>query len=79
MHFDLPDQDQPGDREEALARDDLAELIARYIRRFPARHIPLRNRVSTFCLTEDEADRLVPAVDYFLGLYDWQRTKGVRA
>jgi hypothetical protein len=77
MHFDLPSQNQPGDREEALARDDFAEELARHISRYPARHIDLRSRVRTLsCVSEAELNRLVPAVDYFLGLYDWQRTKG---
>jgi hypothetical protein len=77
MHFDLPDHDQPGDRDEAVARDDFAEELARYINRYPARHIPLRQRVQTFadCVSDDELDRLVPAVDYFLGLYDRHRVK----
>ena len=76
-HFDLPDQDQPGDRAEADARDDFAEELARHINRYPARHIDLRSRVRTLsCVSEAELDRLVPAVDYFLGLYEWQRRKG---
>jgi hypothetical protein len=80
MHFDLPDQDQPGDRAEADARDDFAEALARYINRYPARHVPLYQRVRNIaCVSGDELDRLVPAVDYFLGLYDSQRAKGMRA
>jgi len=75
MRTDLPTQDQPGDREEADARDDFAEALARYIRRYPARHLDLRTRVRTLSglMSEAEIDRLVPEVDFFLGLADWQR------
>jgi hypothetical protein len=72
-HFDLPDQDQPGDREEADEREAFALELATHIRRHPARHIPLRTRVRTLaCVSDAELDRLVPEVDYFLGLHDWQ-------
>jgi hypothetical protein len=72
-HFDLPDQDQPGDREEADAREAFALELATHIRRHPARHIPLRTRVKTLsCVSDAELDRLVPDVDFFLGLAEWQ-------
>jgi hypothetical protein len=75
MHFDLPSQDQPGDSEEVDMREEWAIELARRIRRYPARHIPLRRRVQTLSglTSEAELDRLVPEVDYFLGLHDWQR------
>jgi hypothetical protein len=77
MHFDLPDQDQPGDREEALAREAFALELATHINRYPARHVPLYQRVRNLtCVSGDELDRLVPAVDYFLGLYDRQPRNG---
>jgi hypothetical protein len=72
-HFDLPDQDQPGDREEADEREAFALELATHIRRHPARHIPLRTRVKTLsCVSDAELDRLVPEVDFFLGLTEWQ-------
>ena len=72
MH--LPTQLQPGDREEADARDDFAEALARYITRYPARHIDLRTRVRNLShCSGAELDRLVPAVDYFLSLLEWKR------
>ena len=65
---------QPGDHEEADARDDFAEALARYISRYPARHVPLYQRVRNLaCVSGDELDRLVPAVDYFLSLLEWKR------
>ena len=74
MHTDLPTQDQPGDREEAIARDDFAEALARYIRRYPARHIDLHTRVRNLShCSGGELDRLVPAVDFFLGLLEEKR------
>lgn len=74
MAFDLPTQDQPGDREEALARDEFAEALARYITRYPAPHIPLNQRVRNLsCVSGEELGRLVPEVEYHLGLGDWRR------
>jgi hypothetical protein len=75
-HFDLPDQDQPGDREEIDEREAFALELATHIRRHPARHIPLRTRVEVLSgVTGAELDRLVPEVDYFLGLGEWQHSK----
>ena len=74
MHSDLPDQLQPGDREEADEREAFALELATHIRRHPARHIPLRTRVKTLsCVSDAELDRLVSDVDYFLGIYEWDR------
>ena len=71
---DLPTQDQPGDRKEADARDMFALELATYIRRYPAHHVPLHQRVRNLsCVSGEELGRLVPEVEYFLGLGDWQR------
>jgi hypothetical protein len=76
MHFDLPPQDQPGDREEADAREAFALELATHIRRYPARHIDLRTRVRNLShCSGAELDRLVCDVDFFLGLGEWQHTK----
>jgi len=74
MIHDLPTQDQPGDIDEEIARNDFAVALARYISRYPAPRIPLRVRVQNLsCVSDDELERLVPEVEYVLALGDWQR------
>ncbi len=65
---DLATQDQPSD-----SADEFAEALARYIRRYPSRHIPLHTRVSNLsCVADDELERLLPMVEYFLVLEELQ-------
>jgi hypothetical protein len=67
--YDLPDPET--DQREAHALE-----LATHIRRHPARHISLRERVRNLSRVSDaELDRLVPEVDFFLGLGEWQDTK----
>jgi hypothetical protein len=80
MHLDLPSQDQPGDREEADMREAFAEALARYISRHYSPHISLRERVRNLsCVSDDELERLVPAVEHFLGLAEGKLRKGQAA
>jgi hypothetical protein len=69
-HFDMPDHPYDDDQKQ---REEHAYELATYIHKHPVRHIPLRSRVRVLAHVGDYAlDRLVPEVEYWLELFDWQ-------
>ena len=54
-------------------REEHAHELAEYIRKHPAPNHSLRSRVKVLShVGEDELDRLLPEVIYWLDLFDWQ-------
>ena len=66
------DQTHPYD-DDQKEREEHAHEIATYIDRHAAKHLSLRDRVKALShVGEDELDRLLPEVEYWLELFDWQ-------
>jgi hypothetical protein len=66
------DQTHPYD-DDQREREEHAHEIATYIAKHPAPNHSLRSRVKVLShVGEDELDRLLPEVCYWLDLFDWQ-------
>jgi hypothetical protein len=66
------DQTHPYD-DDQKQREEHAHELATYIHAHPVSHIPLRSRVRVLAHVGDTTlDRLVPEVEYWLELFDWQ-------
>ena len=71
--FDMPSQSQRGEDDDQKQREEHAYELADYIRKHPAPNHSLRSRVKVLShVGEDELDRLLPEVEYWLELADWQ-------
>ena len=69
-HFDMPDHPYDDDQKE---REEHAHELATYIHKHPAPNHSLRSRVKVLShVGEAELDRLLPAVEQWLELFDWQ-------
>ena len=69
-HFDMPDHPYDDDQKQ---REEHAYELADYIRKHPAPNHSLRARVKVLShVGEEELDRLLPEVEYWLDLADWQ-------
>jgi hypothetical protein len=54
-------------------REEHAYELAEYLRKHPSPNHSLRQRAAVLShVGEDELDRLMPEIDYWLELFDWQ-------
>jgi hypothetical protein len=73
-HFDMPDQPQSGETDDQKQREEHAYELADYIRKHPTAQ-DLRYRVAVLTgknFADEELDRLMPEIHYWLELADWQ-------
>jgi hypothetical protein len=74
-HFDMPDQEQPGEADDQKQREEHAYELATYILAHPAKHISLPLRVahlSGIAISNPEIDLLLNEVELWLEQFDWQ-------
>jgi hypothetical protein len=66
------DQAYPYD-DDQKQREEHAHELATYLRAHPSPNHSLRERVKVLSrVSEDELDRLLPEVEYWSELFDWQ-------
>jgi len=69
-HFDMPNHPYDDDQKQ---REEHAYELAEYLRKHPSPNHSLRDRVKVLShVSEEELDRLLPEVIYWLELADWQ-------